>query len=126
MSLFFILSSSIILSPQILLSHNIVHYFFYVMNHTVQHPLHVDLNFASKGKAVQSLVGSDIGIYGFNNGNALIIAEEPAHVEGVIKCHNLYTYIRLLFIDSLDVTTIIAFWRLNNYIVKLFIHRILF
>jgi hypothetical protein len=43
------------------------------MNHTVQNPLYVDFNFAPEGKAVQSLVGSDIGIYGFNNGNALRI-----------------------------------------------------
>ena len=31
------------------------------MNHTVQNPLYIDFNFASKGKAVQSLVGSDEG-----------------------------------------------------------------
>ena len=58
---------------KILLSHTIVYYFFYVMNHTVQNPLYVDFNFAPEGKAVQSLLGSDIGIYGFNNGNALRI-----------------------------------------------------
>ena len=43
------------------------------MYHAVQHPLNVDFNFSSEGKAIHMLLGSDISKYRFHNGHTLRI-----------------------------------------------------
>ena len=55
------------------LSCGIVHYFLNIMYHAIQHPLNVDFNLSSEGKAVHSLLGSDIGKHRFHDSHALRI-----------------------------------------------------
>ena len=69
-------------STLINLSNPIVNHFFYVVDHTVEKPPDIYLNFSSQCKPVHPFLDSDIRKYRFNNCNPLRI-DPPSFFDSI-------------------------------------------